>query len=292
MANGPLGLEHPLVCSRDLDQLAAAYRAMGFAPAPKGFHPWGTGTQLVMFPDNFIELMGIEDPSRLDDASAGGFRFGRFVSDFLKEREGVAMVALHSEDARGDLAAVTDRGIPNAGYVDFRRAVRLPDGTDDEAVVSLAMLIDPDRKRLSHFICQQHRPEFVFVPAWQQHPNGADGITRITYAAEDPDAVRPRFAGIWGDAAPMPVEGGFEVATPGGSFTVLAQGAAEERFSDVGLPEGWRSEPCAVAISVRVPEPLMMVGLLTQNGVPGRFHHGIVQVGAAAAGNVVLEFAP
>ena len=50
MANGPLGLEHPLVCSRDLDQLAGCYQALGFAPTPKGLHPWGTGTQLVMFP--------------------------------------------------------------------------------------------------------------------------------------------------------------------------------------------------------------------------------------------------
>ncbi|HEX5327398.1 MAG TPA: VOC family protein, partial [Acetobacteraceae bacterium] len=190
MANGALGLEHPLVCSRDLDALAARYRALGFAPTPKGVHPWGTGTQLVMFPDNFIELMGIEDRSRIDTASADGFCFGRFIADFLVRREGIAMVALHSKDAPTDLAAVRARGVPSAGMVDFRRAVKLPDGRADEAVVTLAMLIDRAEPQLSHFICHQHRPEFVWVPAWLEHPNGVAGITRITYATSDPLAIR------------------------------------------------------------------------------------------------------
>jgi hypothetical protein len=35
MANGPLGLEHPLVVSDDLDALAERYRALGFAPTTR-----------------------------------------------------------------------------------------------------------------------------------------------------------------------------------------------------------------------------------------------------------------
>src|SRR6476646_2467728 len=118
MTNGPLGLEHPLVVSDILDALSERYRAMGFAPTRKGFHPWGTATQLVLFPDNFIELMGIDDHSLIDEPSAGGFRFGRFIADQLGRREGVAMLALHSDDAQADLAAVTARGMETDGLVD------------------------------------------------------------------------------------------------------------------------------------------------------------------------------
>jgi hypothetical protein len=85
MANGPLGLEHPP---------AERYRALGFAPTRKGYHPWGTGTQLVLFGDNFIELMGIDDRRRIDTPSETGFRFGRFIADQLERREGIAMIAL------------------------------------------------------------------------------------------------------------------------------------------------------------------------------------------------------
>jgi Glyoxalase-like domain len=294
MANGPLGLEHPLVCSRDLDALATRYRALGFAPAPKGLHPWGTGTQLVMFPDNFIELMGIEDRSRIDVTTPpdapGGFRFGRFIADFLDRREGIAMVALHSRDARADLAALQARGVPSAGVVDFRRAVRLPDGRAGEAVVTLGMLIDTTQPQLSYFVCHQHRPELVWVPDWLQHPNGALAISQIIYAAADPASVRLRFAAIWGASAMMPEPGRFRVTTAGGDFLVLNHSTCRERYAGIAMPDGWDTAPCAIAIGVRVSTLEPVLGHLSSNNVPAVRKGGTVVVGPPHAGQVILEF--
>lgn len=295
MANGPLGPEHPLVCAHDLDGLAARYWTLGFAPTPKGLHPWGTGTQLVMFPDNFIELMGIEHRRRIDVVAGSaerrsGFRFGRFIADFLERREGIAMVALHSKDARADLAAVEARGVPNAGLVDFRRAVQLPDGRSDEAVVTLAMLIDPQQPQLAHFICHQHRPELVWVPNWLEHPNGAQAITRITYAAADPDAVRPRFAGIWGAQAITAEPGGFLVTTAGGEFLVLDHSTCRARFATTTMPDRWDDAPCAIAIGVRVRGLARLLAHLANSDVPASSEGGTVIVGPPHAGPVILEF--
>jgi hypothetical protein len=294
MANGPLGLEHPLVCSRDLDALAARYRALGFAPTPKGLHPWGTGTQLMMFPDNFIELMGIEDRSRIDVTAPpdtpGGFRFGRFIADFLDRREGIAMVALHSRDARADLAAVQARGVPSAGCVHFRRTVRLPDGQAGEAVVTLGMLIDPAQPQLSYFLCHQHRPELVWVADWLHHPNGALAISRIIYAAADPALVRSRFAAIWGDSAITHEPGGFRGTTAGGEFLVLNQSACRERFAETVMPDGWHAAPCAIAIGVRVSTLEPVLGHLSSNNVPAVRKGGTIVVGPPHGGQVILEF--
>ena len=292
MTNGPLGLEHPLVCTHDLDALAARYRAMGFAPTPKGRHPWGTGTQLVMFADNFIELMGIEDRSLIELASPDGFRFGRFIADFLDRREGIAMLALHSEDARGDLAAVQARGLPSAGLVDFRRAVKLPDGTADAAVVSLAMLIDPMRPQLSNFICQQHRPEFVWVADWLHQPNGTTAIAWIAYAAADTDAVRPRFAALWGEAAVSAVPQGFTVATAGGDILVLDHAGVQARFAGTSLPAGWQDAPGAIAIGVRTPDRALVQTFLDSNNVPFTTAGDALRVAPPHPGNIVLEFQP
>ena len=291
MPNGPLGLEHPLVVSHNLDAMTERYRAMGFAPTRKGYHPWGTATQLVLFPDNFIELMGIDDYGLVDEPSPDGFRFGRFIADALNRREGIAMIALHSDDTKADLAAVTERGVTNDGLVDFRRAVTLPDGTQDEAVVTLAMLIDWDQPALSHFICQQHRPEFVWVPDWMRHPNGADAITRVVYAAAEPYAVWQRFAGIWGEAALTEIDGGFSVATAGGELLVLDRPSAETRFAPMPMPEAWRDAPCAVAISVHAPDINLVHSFMLRNWVPHLRTDTMVRVPPSHAGNVVLEFA-
>jgi Glyoxalase-like domain len=292
MANGSLGLEHPLVVSDDLNALAERYRAMGFAPTGKGYHPWGTANHLILFPDNFIELMGIDDRSLIDEPSETGFRFGRFIADQLSRREGIAMIALHSDDAVTDAATVTARGIEPDGLVNFRREVTLPDGTTDEAVVSLAMLIDWDQPQLSHFICRQHRPEFVWVADWMQHPNGAHAIERVVYAAAEPYAHWQRFAGIWGEDALSEQGSGFSVATPGGELLVVDRPAAEARFAPVEMPYGWRYAPCAVAITIRVADLNRVHMLMMQNRVPHVRMAEAVRIPPSHAGNVILEFAP
>ena len=292
MTNGPLGLEHPLVVSDNLDALAERYRAMGFAPTRKGYHPWGTGTQLVLFPDNFIELMGIENHFLIDEPSETGFCFGRIIADQLNRREGIAMIALHSDDAVADAATVTARGVEPDGPVNFRREVTLSDGTQDEAVVSLAMLIDWERPQLSHFICQRHRPEFVWVPEWMQHPNGAQAIERVVYAAAEPYALWQRFAGIWGEAALSDLGNGFSVATAGGELLVLDRQAAEARFAPVEMPYVWRDSPCAVAITVRVADINRVHLMMMQNRVPHLRLAELVRIPPTHAGNVILDFAP
>ncbi len=292
MPNGPLGLEHPVVVSDNLDGLAERYRAMGFAPTRKGRHPWGTGTQLVLFPDNFIELMGIEDRGLIDTPGETGFRFGRFIADQLERREGVAMIALHSDDAAADAAAVTARGVTPTGLVNFRREVTLPDGTKDDAVVSLAMLIDRQQPQLSHFICQQHRPEFVWVPEWMRHPNGALAIRQVVYAAAEPNAHRQRFAGIWGHEALRDQEGGFNVSTAGGELVMLDRRTAEARFALVEMPYGWRESPCAVAIVVRVADVNRVHVMMMQNRVPHVRMAESVRIPPSHAGNVIVEFVP
>ncbi len=292
MPNGPLGLEHPLVVSGSLDRLAEHYRAMGFAPTQKGYHPWGTGTQLVLFPGNFIELMGIENHFLLDEPSETGFRFGRFIADQLNRREGIAMIALHSENAAADAAAVTARGVEPDGVVNFRREVTLPDGTRDEAVVTLAMLIDWEQPQLSHFICQQHRPEFVWVSEWMQHPNGAHAIERVVYAAAEPYALWQRFAGIWGEDALHDLGNGFSVVTAGGELLILDRPAAEARFAPLELPYGWHDAPGAIAITVRVADLNHVHMLMMQNRVPHVRMADLVRIPPSHAGNVILDFAP
>ncbi len=290
MPNGPFGLEHPLVVTDNIDALAERYRRLGFAPTKRGFHPWGTANHLILFPNQFIELLGIADEDLLDEPSETGFRFGRFIARALDRNDGVAMVALHSDGITADATALAERGLEPDGLVNFRRAVTLPDGTEHEVAFSLAMLIDEDRPRLSYFLCQHHRPEFVWLPEWIAHPNGALAITRITYAVGEPYAVWSRFKQIWGEPALTDVDGGFSVATPGGELLVLDRMTIENRYFQTPLPLGWREEACAVALTIRVRSLASLhVHMLTAN-LPFLVKDDAMHIAPRDAGNVILEF--
>ncbi|HEX3349953.1 MAG TPA: VOC family protein [Acetobacteraceae bacterium] len=251
MANDSFGIEHPLVTVHDIDAVAARYEALGFAPTALGRHPWGTVNRLVMFPDNFIELIAIGDPDAIARDPVGGQKFGRRVRDRLALGEGISLLALRSPDAATDEQAAVARGAASDGRVDFRRAVRLPDGTQDEAVVTLAILPDEAMPGLTMFLCQQHKPQLVWNPDWLAHPNGADAITAVTYFAPDPLAVMPRAVSLWGESAVMREQDGLRVSTPGGLLHIFDADAIDTRFPGMPLlPEVFARAPCGVAISV------------------------------------------
>lgn len=75
VAQFPQGIDHPLVTVRNHAEALELYRRMGFAPSPVSYHPWGSVTSLMMFPSNFIELIGVDDPSKFGTNSVNGFCF-------------------------------------------------------------------------------------------------------------------------------------------------------------------------------------------------------------------------
>ncbi|MCW3475993.1 VOC family protein [Limobrevibacterium gyesilva] len=289
MANGAFGIEHPLVTVHDIAAVAARYEAIGFDPTPLGRHPWGTVNRLVMFPDNFIELIGVGDAAAIEADPVGGHKFGRRVRDSLALGEGISLMALHSKDAIADARTAVARGAESAGQVDFRRAVRLPDGTRDEAVVTLSILPDATHPGLSFFLCHQHKPHLVWNPDWLRHRNQADAITAVTYLAPEPDDVVDRFRTVWGADAVTVQPGGYRIATAGGLIHLLDHAAVAAKFPGMALPEGAdRRAPCGVAISVHTPA-LAMAGPMALQAPGARALRGRVLVPAAYAGGVILE---
>jgi hypothetical protein len=286
-----LGIEHPLILFRDLDAAIARFQALGFSTTAVGHHPWGTSMSLAQFDRCSIELMSIYDETLIDERPAGEFRFGRYMRDRLKEREGMSLVALFSGDAERDAAVLQERGIAVDGTVEFGRPVTLPDGREGRTATTLKILFDPDLPRVSHFVCHQHRPELIWVPEWLTHPNGAHGIAGVTYFAPDPNALRPRFGGLYGEAAIMLTDGGLSVQTGNGIFEIRDEPGVERRFGR--LPEAIRDagQPCGVAISVRVDDVENVAQRMRQGGVAHVVHDGRARIQRPEDyGNVWLEF--
>lgn len=285
-----LGIDHPVVSVRRHPEAVEHYRRLGFSPSPISYHPWGSVLTLMMFENNFIELIGIDDPAKFGTGEVDGFCYGRTLGQFLDRSEGLGLVALHSKDIEGDFAAVKASGLPTQQRVDFRRKLVAPDGTPDEAVVSLGMVMDTALGDASNFLCQQHRPEFIWVPSWQNHANGAIGVDEVVYVAADPGVLEDRWRKLFGEAATSRVDGHVEADTGCGRMIALTEAQARQRFASVGLPVSYTDKPHGIALQLRVKDLDVTKAVLTANGVAfGETDRGIA-VAPSAAGNTILEF--
>jgi hypothetical protein len=293
MANVRFGIDHPVVTVRDLDTVRDQYRKLGFAPNPVGYHPWGTTLSLLMFKDNFIEIIAVHDASKFGTNAVDGFCYGRNVGNFTDRVEGLGLVALHSKDARADHAYLVQRGLRSQGLIDFRRDMKKPDGSPDVAVVSLGLFMNEDQRDVSNFICHQHRPELIWVPEWQNHPNGVHAVAGVTYVADAPLDLAPRYVAFYGEARVKQSKDHVETDTGCGVIRVVSPAAADKYFDAVALPAWDGTQPHGISISVRTPHFDRLEELWRANGVPSvRSPRGSWLVAPEHCGNVIMEFLP
>ena len=291
--SGFLGIDHPLILVRDLDSAIAKFASIGFIMAPRSRHPWGTSTCIAIMEHSLIELVSIYDEGLLDELPAGDFRFGRFIQKHLSEREGISLTALNSESAEADAALVMSRGVECQGTIDFGRDVKRPDGTPDRTSTTLMILASDDLPRLSNFICQQHRPDLIYVPKWSSHANGARSYSQITILAhtDDQPRIRTRLAGIYGRDALFDLADGFGAATGNGGYVVTDSRGIEARYGALPVELQDERQPCCVAIHIRVPDIERLPPILSASSIRYRLMDGEVRLSDAAEfGNVFVNF--
>lgn len=288
-----LGIDHPLITVRDLDLAISRFSALGFTMAPKSRHPWGTSTCISIMQQSLIEIVSIYDEALLDELPAGDFHFGRHVHHYLQEREGIALTALYSDDAENDAAKIAAQGITCQGTIRFGRDVILPDGTPDRTATTLKILYDPDLPRLSNFICQQHRPDLIYVPKWSNHTNGSSSYAQLTIMAElaDQPRVQARLTGLYGEQSLQSLADGFAVKTGNGWYVVTDHAGIEKRYG--ALPEALTQEmqPACVAIHIKVPDLKNIAALLEKHEVRYSGAYNLLSLSEANLyGNVFINF--
>ena len=246
--NASFGIDHPLIAVNDIGLVRSRLEKMGFRMTAIGKHPWGTSTSLAMFEGCLIEIMGIYDDSLLDVNPAGDFYFGRHVHKHLLEHEGVAISALHSTDIVADVAHAERAELTVSGTLEFGRDVTLPNGEQDRTKTTLALLPDTEFPRLSFFLCQQHRPELIYVPEWMNHQNTVYGIAGINIMAETHDnkSLQKKFSAIYGSVNTQMA--GFSVETANGIIQVKDKKVLKAEFGE--LPATLKNETKAIIVAM------------------------------------------
>lgn len=291
--NASFGIDHPLIAVHDIAQLRERLVVMGFNMTAMGKHPWGTSNSLAMFDGCLIEIMGIYDDSLIDEVPAGDFRFGRHVHEHLMQREGVALTALHSIDSQADASRAQEAGFELAGHLEFGRDVILPDGRQDRTKTTLALLPDTRWPRLSFFLCQQHRPELIYVAQWLEHPNTVHGICGITILAE-PDiqgALVEKFSALYGVAES--IEGGCRLKTANGQIQLLSSHRIEAELGTLPAQVLADGQPGIVGMDLRYGDATSLKKCLQASGVGFDEREGVFSLQRAQdTGNTFLRFYP
>lgn len=286
-----LTLDHIVATSRDADYACATWERLGFTLTPRGFHPFGTMNNLVVFRRTFYEFLSLCDPERFEVAVARGDlppRLAALTRVALETRDGPSLLALTPEDPDADLAAVEARGIAVSEPMQFKRPVRLPDGRDTAAAVTVHFLDDPAYDEAPVFSSQQHVAGAIWVPAWQQHPNGALDICEAIYSAPRPRELAAHFVRLLG---PPSTDSDDRIVFDAGPGRIVI-GSPEwcgQRFADVG-GSGFLPGAALEGLSIEIADLGNVEELLRKGGVPFALTNGAIQVGRDDAAGVLLEF--
>ena len=190
------GIDHLVLCVKDLDAAAAVYEKLGFTLTPRASHDWGTDNRLVQMGGCFLEIIEVAHPEKLLPPAPRQFRFGGFIENYLRRREGFGMLVFESHDAAADRDEFARKGLSDYDRFDFERQARLPDGATVTVGFSLAFVSPPETPDAAFFVCQQHAPQYFWKPDYQRHANGAATVGEVVMVAENPDRLQPLFTGL------------------------------------------------------------------------------------------------
>lgn len=273
-----IGLDHVIIGVKDLEAARTDWQRLGFVTAPRGDHAGkATSNYCIMFPDTYLELLGILRPE-MEDANGLG-------ASLQTRGEGLQRLALGTSDAdaaRGDLEAA---GLHPDGPFDLARPSREPEG-----IVRFRNLVLPrsDTAELGMFLCGHKTPELMRTAEWLKHPNGARAFAGITAVVADTAAVAGTFSRIFGEGSARPTNFGHVVDTGRGvvnlvtptTLPLLHEGAAAP---DLALPFWY-------ALRISVDSTQGVADTLADNGIAFEHAGGRVRVAPSDARGVLLEF--
>jgi len=278
------GIDHLVILTHNMDKAVDAYQKMGFTPMYRMLHPFGTANNLIMFESNFLEILGIVEPSKI-------IGIGSFIKQLLDKREGISHFALQSTDANADHQESVDKGFETIEVSGFEREVELPDGRKINAVVSVCGIQQPETPRVQIFFSQQHVAEAVWIPQWQQHANGALDVESVTILSEDAERdFGNLFRKLFGNKKIEVDDGNMVAKTPNGQIHVLTASSFQNKFTGTNI-QTESVLPYVAAMTIKVRTVGVVEEILKTNKVSSwKTNSGSVLVGPEDGIGVVVEF--
>ncbi|MFF4594289.1 VOC family protein [Amycolatopsis sp. NPDC001319] len=267
------GIDHCCVLVRDFDRARDTFTRLGFTVSPFGRHTaeMGTGNHNVLFEQDYFELLGVREPTGYNED----------IRAALSVREGIAAVALRTDDTAAAAAEWQAAGLATTEPQTVRRPVELPDGTEAEAVFSIARLTDV-RGYLQLFSSEIRTPEHTWLPELMKHPNTAWGIDHVAIVAEDAAAAAADVARVF-ETEPEAHARTISVPTGGSPIVYLGPASFAATYPGIALP------PAGLTVlAVKVSDQDTAAAHLRTSDVPFTTTEGGLVVAPEHANGVLL----
>ena len=271
------GIDHVVIAARDLDSIQDTFRRMGFTLTPRGHHTLGSENHCVMFGQDYFELLMV--PQRLPGRE--------YYYDFARIGDGLAAVALKTDNARGAYGELSAAALAPSEPVDFSRPVQLAQGTKTASfrITQLGLEQTPGGQV---FLCQHFTRDVVWRPEYQTHANTATGLAALAILSPDIAATAAAYERLF-DVKAKVIDEGLLIHTGDTPIAVVSESALGKRLPGVWISA--RHQPCMAALFIHVSDRNTAERSLRAGGLhPTRMPDGSVAVGAAEAHGVAIIF--
>ena len=213
-------LDHTVINARfDMDRAEPIYKELGFSLTERGYHSHGSINHLMMFGDNFLELIGLPP---------GGEHQRPYIAEAPVGINGLVFKSPDVDSVYSHLQSLgMDGDPPNA----FSRPVKLPDGEQPAKFKTVTVRSDVFPAGRVYF-CQHGTPHLVWRPGMPSHANGATTISEFVVVSENFRDEADNFAKL----LQSEVEGDSEalgVPLSGSRITVLSPASYSKRYGEL-----------------------------------------------------------
>ena len=271
------GIDHVVIAARDLDSTQDTFKRMGFTLTPRGYHTLGSQNHCVMFGHDYFELQMV--PQRLPGRE--------YYYDFARIGDGLAAVALKTDNARGAFGELAAAAFAPSEPVDFSRPVQLAEGTKTASfrITQLGLEQTPGGQ---FFLCQHFARDVVWRPEYQSHANTATGLAALAIVSPDVAATAAAYERLF-DVKAKVINEGLLINTGDTPIAVVSEAALAKKLPGVWISA--RHQPCMAALFIRVRNRDAAERTLRAGGLhPTRMPDGSIAIGAAEAHGVAIIF--
>ncbi len=213
-------LDHSVInVHYDMDNAKRLFEALGFTVTPRGHHTLGSINHLLVFDDDYLELIGMPmgDEPEIDE-----------ISDNPLGIHGMVFRSNNADDTYEYLKSLDFDDLPPKV---FSRPVDVANGKKDAKFRTVGAK-EGLFSGAGVYFCEHSTPELVWRPEWQKHANGVNKIIEFTVVSTDPEFEANNFATLLAGKVESFAEDTFRISFKGGYISVLSRIAYQKKYGD------------------------------------------------------------